>query len=210
MCFFASQLKRFFLYFVSLNPTFGESQNNAFILDIPSKDLFDNNGLLFKAKDWNRLSSDEDLGFVHIPPADLLQASGETVTYKLVPPSDVSRELAAGDAGSISIRILPATEADMKKFGKKAGLRGFVGKMQSQAKSQVQDIQSHMPSPKKINPFSNNLYASSKGLATSILVEVVACRDLLVADKNTNSSDPYCKVYLGKKEIHKTKNRMKT
>ena len=197
------------MYFVSLNPTFGENQNNAFVLDITSKELFDNKGLLFKAKDWNRLSSDEDLGFVHIPPADLLKASGETMVYKLVPPSDVSRELAAGDAGSISIRTLPATEADMKKFGKKAGLRGFVGKIQSQAKSQVQDIQSHMPSPKKINPF-NHQHGSSKGLATPILVEVVACRDLLVADKNTNSSDPYCKVYLGKKEIHKTKNRMKT
>ena len=179
--------------------------------------------MLFKAKDWNRLSSDEDLGFVHVPATDLIQASGEILQYKLVPPSDVPRNLSAGDAGSLSIRTRPATESDLKKFGGKKAM-GLLGGLVGKAKSQVHDLQSHAhdmsskmkdhitsssssPTKKMMNPFQSakNVVSSSK-----ILVEIVACKDLLVADQKTNSSDPYCKVYLGKKEIHKTKNRTQT
>ena len=37
-----------------------------------------------------------------------------------------------------------------------------------------------------------------------MFIQIVSCRDLLVADK-TGSSDPYVKVKLGKKDLHETK-----
>ena len=210
-----------------LNPSFGDHQNNAFVLDIPAKQLFDHKGLIFKAKDWNRLSSDEDLGQVLVPAMDLYKASGEPMEYALVPPSDTAD--INSKAGTIMIRTLPATEAHLKKFGKK-GLRGFVGKIHTQAKSQVQDIQhhaqdmstkvmDHIPSP-KIHFNNNNKKADDEIVVLAeedeaivdeplkILVEVVAGRNLVIADKT--SSDPYCKIYLGEKEIHKTKHLTQT
>lgn len=42
-----------------------------------------------------------------------------------------------------------------------------------------------------------------------VLVEILACRDLIAADKN-GLSDPYVKIKLGSKELHKTKHVEKT
>ena len=39
---------------------------------------------------------------------------------------------------------------------------------------------------------------------SSLLIEIVSCEDLIKADRNT--SDPYVKVMMGEKEVHKTKN----
>ena len=42
-----------------------------------------------------------------------------------------------------------------------------------------------------------------------LLIEIVSCRDLLVADK-TGESDPYVKIKMGKKDLHRTKHILKT
>ena len=42
-----------------------------------------------------------------------------------------------------------------------------------------------------------------------LLVEVLSCRDLLAADK-TGKSDPYVKLKLNGKDVHKTKHILQT
>lgn len=42
-----------------------------------------------------------------------------------------------------------------------------------------------------------------------LLLEIVSCRDLLAADK-TGTSDPYVKIKMDGKELHKTKHILKT
>ena len=42
----------------------------------------------------------------------------------------------------------------------------------------------------------------------SLLVEVVSCRDLLIGDRT--ASDPYVKIILGDKDLHKTKHLIQT
>lgn len=42
-----------------------------------------------------------------------------------------------------------------------------------------------------------------------LLIEVLSCRGLLVADK-TGTSDPYVKIAMGGKDLHKTKHVLKT
>ena len=42
-----------------------------------------------------------------------------------------------------------------------------------------------------------------------LFIEIVSCRDLLAADKS-GTSDPYVKISLGKKELHRTKHVLKT
>jgi hypothetical protein len=39
----------------------------------------------------------------------------------------------------------------------------------------------------------------------AILVEILSCRDLIVSDKRSGSSDPYVKAKLGTKDLHQTK-----
>jgi hypothetical protein len=43
----------------------------------------------------------------------------------------------------------------------------------------------------------------------SLSIEILSCRDLLISDRN-KSSDPYVKVTLGDKDLHKTKHILKT
>lgn len=151
----------------TLNPSFGESQHHAFILDIPAKDLFYHDGLIFKAKDHNRMSSDEDLGLVHVPAMDLYKASAAPMEYSLVAPPDIVK--ASGGlittAGTILIQVSPATEAHLKKYGSsssKKGLLGFVGKIHTQAKSQVHDVMDHIPSPKNVFHSKRGMDGSSR------------------------------------------------
>ena len=188
-------------------------------MGISKQEVFDKGGLIFKGKDRNLIKTDQDLGQVLVPAAELFEASGQVMDFKFEAPSDATPE-EKSNAGSIQIRTIPATEADLKKYGKK-GLRGFVDKIHSQAKSQVLDIKEHIPSPKMLSAVSNPSKTSVVGTnkldesakedadadngKLNLLLELVAARNLLVADKNTASSDPYCKVYFGDKEIHKTK-----
>ena len=48
-----------------------------------------------------------------------------------------------------------------------------------------------------------SVLGASKGEKRNILIEIMSCWDLLVGDYK--SSDPYVKVKLGTKHVHKTK-----
>lgn len=125
-------------------------------MDCTAKDLFEHKGLLLKAKDWNRLSSDEDLGTVQVPAIDLYKASGESLVYDLTPPSDIKSSNAAG---KITIRCFPATETHLKKYGNKQshhGLRGFVSGIQSKAEQSM---------PKGLQDFGTKMQSMNKDLA---------------------------------------------
>lgn len=236
----------------TLNPVYSDAQNNAFILDCSAKDLFAHQGLLFKVKDHNMLKTDEDMGSIQVPAMEIYKASGEAQEFVLVAPSDLKGQ----NAGTISIRCMPATEAHLKKYGKK-GLVGFIKKaeerarvMQNNAKERVTVAKEKMAevahgvqdSVQDLNPvkFSKKSEAEeeeeedaapaqakeipidSLPMAASedddlgdqvmghrkIVVEVVAGRNLLIGD--TASSDPYVKVMLGDREMHKTKHLTKT
>jgi hypothetical protein len=124
--------------FDSLNPIFTDAQNNAFLLDCASKELFDNKGLLFKVKDYNRLSADQDIGSILVPAMELIKATGEVQEYVLVPPSDVPP---GTNVGKLKFRCFPATESHLEKLGRdKKGLRGFVSGIQHKVQSGAQDI----------------------------------------------------------------------
>ncbi|CAB9497692.1 Multiple C2 and transmembrane domain-containing protein 1 [Seminavis robusta] len=114
----------------NLNPVFGDAEQHAFLLDCPKKQLIDNQGLLFKVKDWNRFA-DQDIGSIQVSAADLTKASGETMEYVLEPPSDVPKDT---PVGTLTIGCWQATDAHLEKLGKdKKGLRGFVSGIQSKA-----------------------------------------------------------------------------
>jgi hypothetical protein len=96
-------------------------------------------------KDWDRIGSDDDLGTVQVAAEVLYQATGEPLKFALVPPDGRPRDI---NAGTITIRSMPATDAHLEKFGKKK--RGF-GNF-------VRGMKTHMPqTPKGIQSLKDKI-----------------------------------------------------
>jgi hypothetical protein len=103
----------------TLNPVFGEKQNNSFVLDCSISELFGANGIFIKVKDWDRgVGGNDDLGSLQIT-AESLYECQEQEYHLDSPPGKME------DAGYITIRTTEIGEDerdDLKKgilsFGK--------------------------------------------------------------------------------------------
>ena len=107
----------------TLDPIWTLKTGSLFLLTLESKDLFLNDGLGFLVRDFDRLGSDESLGFVRVSPGTLYKAQGERLEFKLQPPPG-SKHAAEGVPGYLAIRCRRASENDIKFMeGFKASLK---------------------------------------------------------------------------------------
>jgi hypothetical protein len=101
----------------TLNPTFGETEDNSFVIDVSSADLFYGGGILLKVKDWDRgVSGDDDLGTVQISGEELYMC--EEKEYPIVPPKGHNE-----DAGYITVCSSQISE------GEDSRKRSFLGRL---------------------------------------------------------------------------------
>lgn len=183
-----------------LNPDFSEDHKNKYAFHCYATDLVEVGGLVFKAKDWDRVGSNDDLGTVQVPAEDLYFSSkGADVEYQLVPPAGHE----GGNAGSITIRTSFTTAEDHS--GEKIRLLDM--------------IKPDLKVPKVTDGFKKaGAMLGMNGSARRsieqeeekpVFIEIVSCQQLIAADK-TGASDPYVKIKLGKKDLHETKPVMQT
>jgi Ca2+-dependent lipid-binding protein len=189
----------------SLNPVFTEETNNTFVLDCPVMDLYTKNGIFLNVKDWDRgIGGDDDLGSVQIPPDVLYDFGSEAKEFQIEPPSGKSDA-----AGFITIRCNPisAAERDSRKKG------GMFSKLTGSQKGGItaREVSFHLSGYHLCVCCTLLFLLTSIGFVRSkmdfsdlsLLVEIVSCQNLIIAD--INSSDPYVKVKMGDKDVHTTK-----
>jgi Ca2+-dependent lipid-binding protein len=100
----------------TLNPNFDVvTDESAFILDVQPKEVFENGGLEFKIKDWDKLhlGANDDLGSVRVPAKALYQSSWEK-EFKIDPPEGKEDT----EAGYITIIVREATNLDKESLRK--------------------------------------------------------------------------------------------
>ncbi|CAB9497691.1 Protein C2-DOMAIN ABA-RELATED [Seminavis robusta] len=100
----------------TLNPEWGPEHKSTFILNVPSFKLVDSDGLTFTVKDYDMLSTDEDLGTVQLSVGDVMTKGSMDIMLerKITPPA----ESAGKDAGYLTIRIRKATPEDAQSLAK--------------------------------------------------------------------------------------------
>ena len=157
----------------TLNPAYSLKEKSTFILQEMPAAVKENGGLVFKVKDWDRVGKNEDLGQVVLDYDTLYNATGAANIVLKLKPPKGVSE----EAGTLTLRCRPATEEDMAMYKK-----GFLDVFKKAA----------TPSTKEFGD-----------LDLSLLVEVVSCWNLPIAD--LNSSDPYVKLMIGPRSIHSTK-----
>lgn len=166
-----------------LNPVFSKEHKNFYILSCTAKELFENHGLDFKVKDWDRIGSNDELGNVKVPAATLYSMvdTGDEKEFTISPPKG------HGDAaGFLTIRCRPATFGDREDY--KVSKSRFRRSPREALSSQTDavDVSGMVDLDDKI-----------------LLIEIMSCRDLLVADKS-GASDPFVKIKMGDKDLHET------
>ena len=183
-------------------------------MDVKAKELLDHDGFLLEVKDWDRgigmvTGGNDPLGNAHVPAKDLYSLNDwdQPREYKISPPKGKE---SIKDAGYVKIRFRSATSDDEHIYGKRKGLAKIL----------------HPHSPKILqkgairgaaaNILDRGLFSSNAADKIKIpeddkelFIEIVSCRDLLAADKS-GLSDPYVKILMGKKELHKTQHVVKT
>ena len=167
----------------TLNPVFSVEEKNFYILTCTAKELFENEGLVFKVKDWDRIGSNDDLGHVKVPAATLyaMVDEAEEKEFAISPPKG------HGDAaGFLTIRCRPPTLGDREDYKAAKSRVRRSPKEAASLKAEAVDVSGIVDVDDKI-----------------LLVEIVSARDLMAADK-TGASDPYVKVKLGRKDVHET------
>jgi hypothetical protein len=116
----------------TLNPVFGEKQNNAFVIDCSISELFGADGIFIKVKDWDRgVGGNDDLGSLQIT-AESLYECQEQEYHLDSPPGKME------DAGYITIRTTEIDEdqrADLRKGILPFGKPSFPGVFSSKSKT---------------------------------------------------------------------------
>lgn len=104
------------LLICSLNPVFTKDTKNSYILDVPTMELFQKQGLQLKVKDHDPIfTKNEDLGTVDISADELYNfVSEDSKEFKIDPPSGKSDE-----AGYLTLKctVLTESERDVHKGG---------------------------------------------------------------------------------------------
>ena len=98
-----------------------------FILDVVKEEFISpGNGLLFKVKDFDRASKNDELGHLRVPGKKLLESDGKRLALKLKPPEGSTHT----KAGVLNLRCRSVTNYDRKFLeyaeGKSNG-NGFLG-----------------------------------------------------------------------------------
>ena len=73
-------------FFLSVNPIYTVQKGGVFLFDLLKEDfLAKEKGLTFRIRDWDPIAADE-LGYVTVSAKDLLEAKGDRMKLKLLPP----------------------------------------------------------------------------------------------------------------------------
>jgi len=181
----------------TLNPAYSVEHSKFFIIDCTAKELFEEGGVELKVKDYDRgLGKHDDLGSVQVS-ADTLynttHAETDSLELGLNPPKGHGEK-----AGFVTIRLRTPTLGDKEDLKAKKGLRGRI----------VPNIMKKKEADQREIAVAQSMDLIDKEDKV-FLIEIVSCRGLLAADK-TGASDPYIKVKMDGKDIHKTKHVLKT
>lgn len=112
------------------DPIYTIKHDSVFIMDIATKEIKENGGVLFKVKDYDMIGSNDDLCEATVSAEKILEASGERM--------EVQMKSNGRDAGFIAIRIRPATNYDrdfLKNLKTKDSNRDFMGLKRSYEKT---------------------------------------------------------------------------
>lgn len=160
----------------TLNPTFTAQQSSSFLLDLNEIPKGAKKSLVFKVKDHDLIGSNEELGSTCLS-ADQLHKAQEQYEFAL------SRHKGKQPSqGFITLVWRPATAQDIQRLESQTNNKSLLGRLTGRSKEAA----------KEYGPPD-----------TSLLLEVVSCQGLPASD--LTSSDPYVKVMVGKREVHKTK-----
>lgn len=86
-------------------PIYTIKHDNLFILDVATKELTENGGMIFKAKDYDFVRRNDSLGTVVVPAETIVNGKGERMEFSL-------KSAKGEDAGYIALRFRPATSYD--------------------------------------------------------------------------------------------------
>lgn len=203
-----------YIYY-SLNPVFTPELDSTFLLDCTDANLSDKNGLVFLVKDWDMLGGNEELGTVEVDYPTLITAkNGDAKEFKVTPPKGKTK-----DAGYLLIRWRKAKPADKKALSDKKNKKNLFATTTKEAVATswaakakpAASPQKKAEAAKSVAPATEPEAAvkPKPGEELHVKVEIVSARGCIGADKN-GLSDPYVKMAMGKKDLHKTKHINKT
>ena len=176
-----------------LNPVYGPGDNISFTAKLKYGELKKTGGLRIEVKDWDRIGNNDLIGHATIEPSQLLDfsKSGKTSSIQLEVPPDRKET----DAGIIDLKI------DDPEFTEVS----FTEVSERESEDTKPKAAS---SPSEDPPEISDCDDPEMNETLHLNFKVVSCRNLLKGDYS--SSDPYVKFMLGKKELHRTKNLLKT
>ena len=116
--------------------------------------------------------------------------------YKIKPPKGREDEV---DAGHVTVQFRPATLGDKESHRSKKKLLGSGIVSRRDAKDMSKASVEAPVDLLQVAQIDDKILS----------IEIISCRDLMVADKN-GSSDPFVKIKMGEKQVHKTKHIKKT
>jgi Ca2+-dependent lipid-binding protein len=169
-------------------------------------------------KDWDRIGTNEVLGTVEVGYTTLVRSNGESMEFQLTPPDGVDKE-----AGYLLLRFRNATIEDVKALKDKKHPKNLFPTTTQEATSAawallqgvskkdddaVPDLTVETNSGATLD---QSVHENTPDMASQLhlKIEIVSCRNVLVADKG-GTSDPYVKAQMGGKDLHKTKHILKT
>eukprot|EP00980_Cylindrotheca_fusiformis_P028587 scaffold22613_cov126-Cylindrotheca_fusiformis.AAC.7 len=168
-----------------LNPVFGPEKENDFKATMKYGDLKAVGGLSFLVKDFDRLGSNDTIGMITVTAPKLVELAG------------IGRE------AELPLQLPPEEDADDKKAGSITLLV-----------QHANDATNKYWKPTPTTPMSSQSLQSGEfdtppSVSKEILIEILSCKSLLPSDKG-GTSDPYVKIKIGGKEVHKTSHIDKT
>jgi hypothetical protein len=184
----------------SLNPVFGPDLNlqNQFTATINYGELKSKGGLTFEVKDWDRIGSNEVIGLLTVSPEKLMElaasassGSSEATELRLQTPPKRKEP----NAGFLTIRVVQQNAAGIGSSGS--------------ATTSISIHSGEVPPSPPPSLASSEEETTPPSTSKELLIEIVSCRDILAADKSS-TSDPYVKIKLGGKDVHKTSHIEKT
>jgi len=162
----------------NLNPKFTSKEKNSFVIDCSISELYGSQGIFISVKDWDRgVGGNDHLGSVRISAEDLYACTEKE--YHLDSPPGKNE-----DAGFITLRTEAITEEERET--RKKGLLSVVKKP---------------PIPKLLS-FQNK--KKEGAIDTTLVIEVVSCKDLRPGVGLDLTVDPFVVVFEGDEEVHRT------
>jgi Ca2+-dependent lipid-binding protein len=194
---------------------FGPDLNleNQFTANINYGELKSKGGLTFEVKDWDRIGSNDVIGLLTVSPEKLMElaaaSSGSSEATELQLQTPPKRK--EPNAGFLTIRVVQQNAA-----GAGAGAGSSGSTTPASSRSIHSGEVPFPPSPPSQTSQSKeaplSLVVEEKAppsTSKELLIEIISCREIPAADKN-GTSDPYVKIKLGGKEVHKTSHIEKT